>query len=204
MALTEDFWLTDDGSFLMGGSEHSAFAVAYMLDMPKDSRVPQWWIIKGIPEIELQKALERGADPKAVEFLSTKKNDARLYAMREYGWVRTARNKWNLWDFDDETAEVVRDNSGYWKFQADQHRMTEYEMADIYEFKDGCQYSISIKKLLDGGKPRILKKLAMGNIECGVEEPVEVPQYSTAKYSEVERDRLYGRTGANPKRRLRR
>ncbi len=198
--LTDTFWLTKFGSFQMTGTEHAAFAIGAMLDLPKDRRVPNYWTINGIPENELAEALWRGADPKAVEFLSDRRNDARLWAMREFGWVRTAKSAWNLWNFDDETAEMVRWNTGYWEFQK---KMTEFDMLDIYEFKTHCEYSISVQKFLDGGQPHELKKLATGELECRVIEEVK-PEYSTAKYSELERDRLYKRSGDNPKRRSRR
>jgi len=197
--LTDTFWLTGIGAFQMTGSEHATFAIAAMLDLPKYRRVPNYWTIKGIPQNELIDGLARGADPKAVEFLSDKRNDARLWAMREYGWVRTAKSAWNLWYFDDYAAGMVRGNTGYWDFQK---KMTEFDMIDIYEFKTHCEYSINVMKFLDGGRPQELKKLATGGLECRVVEEAK-PEYSTAKYSELERDRLYRRSGGNPRRRSR-
>ncbi len=200
--LIGDWWICPEGAFEMNSSEHAAFAIAYILGMPKDKRVPNYWTIRGIPSEEIDAALKRGADPEAVEFIANKRNDARLWAMREYGWIRTAKNAWNLWYFDDETADIVRDNEGYWEFQAKTGKMSEYEMIDIYEFKDGCEYAISVQKLLDGGKPQVLKKLATGGIACAGPEAV-APHYSTSKYGELERQKLYGRTGANPRKRKR-
>ncbi len=197
--LIDDWWLTPTGAFEMNSSEHASFAIAFMLDMPKDSRVPNHWTIRGIPQEQLVSALERGVDPKIVEFLADKKNDSRLFVMREFGWIRVARNAWNLWHFDKETADVARDNVGYWKAQ---YKMTPHEMLDVYEFKTNCEYTISAQKLLDGGNPQILKKLATGGLTCETTDEIQ-PQYSTAKYSELERRALYKKSGDNPRRRSR-
>ncbi len=200
MSLIGKWWISPEGSFDGSDVEHMQLATAYMLDLPKDRHVPNWWTIRGIPIEELDAAAKRGVSAKTLEFLSNKGNDARLWVMREFGWVRTAKNKWSVWFFDDATADMVRDAKDYWKFQADQGKMTEHEMLDVYEFKDGCEYSISVQKLLEGGRPQVLKKLAMGGLECSGKEEAIAPQYSTAKYSELERQKLYGISGANPRR----
>ncbi len=170
-------------------------AVAVMLAYPEPF-VPRSWVIRGIPPEEFALALERDADPKAVQFLEEKR-DARLYALREYGWVRTAKNKWNVWTFDCATAEMVR-KSDYWKAQ---YSFDKYDMLDVEEFKGKDSYSISAQKLLDGGNPEVLKNLAMGHIVDSDKEEALCPHYSTAKYGELAREKLYGRSGANPRRR---
>ncbi len=201
MPLVDKFWITPQGSFEMGHIEHMDFAIAVMLAMPSTAIVPRWWAIRGIPPTEIEAALDRGADQAAVRFLENKRNDARMWAMREYGWIRTAKNAWNLWDFDKATADMVRNSTDYWKFQASRGHMTEYEMLDIYEFKTGDQFSINARKLLAGGNPKVLKNLAMG-VADEIVEKVE-PVYSTAKFSELERRTLAGRTGDNPRKRHR-
>ena len=199
--LTEDWWLTPMGSFDMGHSEHSQFAGHLMLMLPDNQVFQRQWINRGVPEQELETALERGADPKAIEFLR-KKYDTRLWAIREWGWVRTQKNRFNLWVFDKQTADLIRSAKDYWRSQ--ERTMSDHEMMDVEEFGPGRdKYSISVKALLNGGNPSILKNLACGRIDSDCGEKVS-PAYSTAKYSEMERDRLYARSGGNNPRRRKR
>lgn len=78
--------------------------------------------------------------------------------------------------------------------------MNEWDMIDVTELKDGCRYQINAKTFLKGGDPKVLKLLALGGLECDPER-TSTPSYSTAKYSELERSKLYGRVGGNPRRR---
>ncbi len=195
--LLNDFWITDDGVFELVSAEHWSFAAGSMLWMPRNSHVPNSWMNKGVPEVELEKALARGADHAAVEFLA-KGGDARLWVIREHGWIRTAKNKWNLWYFDKNTADLARSSTAYWRAQYAMDK--KYEMLDVTELENGDRYSISVQKLLDGGKPQVLKNLAMGRTYIDEDESPE-PAYSTAKYTEVERKRLRSITGDNPRRR---
>ncbi len=197
--LTGKFWIVPEGLLELRGGEHNQIAAAVMMAMPEDRRVPLHWLVKGIPEAELEAALARGADESALHFLADKKNDPRLFAMKEYGWVRTMKDKFNLWYFDCETADMVR-RSPYWKMQS----LTGGEMIDVYEFETGDQYTIGVNALLRGGDPQILKDLAMGRVGESEAHEAVCPSYSTAKYSELQRQRLSGRTGDNPRRRNRR
>ncbi len=144
MSLTSKYWITPGGAIELSGREHEWLSTAVMLNMKDRMFAPYRWSIDGVPEVELDAALDRDADPNAVHFLRNPKNDSRLYAVREYGWVRTFKNKFNLWYFDCATADMD-------------------------------------------------------------DKPVAVfcPTYSTAKYSQLERDRLYRRSGDNPRRKRR-
>ena len=196
--LTSKTWITPAGVVeLKGASEHEQLAAAVMLRYPEPI-VPNRWIINGVPEAELDAARARDADPKAVTWLYDKK-DARLYALREYGWVRTFKAKWNCWRFDCETAAMVN-KSGYWDTQ---YSLDKYDMIDVEEFDGHDRYSINAMKIIDGADPTVLKNLARGRLAASDKEEAICPSYSTAKYSELEREKLYGRTGANPRRRRR-
>lgn len=198
--LTGKYFITEAGAVDVSGREHEWLSTAVMLQLPDRMFAPYRWSIDGVPEEELQAALDRGADPAAVRYLENKKHDSRLYAVREYGWVRTFKNKFNLRYFDCETADMVR-RSDYWKFQ---HQVEQGDRIDVEEVKTGDRYSISVAKLLAGGDPEILKNLAHGRVDSGSPEMAICPSYSTAKYGEVERKRLLKLTGDNPRRRARR
>ena len=106
--ITGKYWITPAAAVELSGREHEWLSTAVMLQLPDRMFAPYRWSIDGVPEEELELALDRGADPAAISFLSSKKNDSRLWAVREYGWVRTFRNKFNLWYFDCTTADMVR------------------------------------------------------------------------------------------------
>lgn len=197
MALIEDWWLTPDGAFKMSTSEHAQFAIATMLKMQVGERVPKYWLFKGVELPALKLAISRGADPEAVEFLNNKHSDARLFALKNYGWVRVAKNAFNFWAFDDRTADIIRRATDYWESQ---YSMSQHhEMIDVYEFKTNDQFAVNVSKLLAGGRPHVLKQLSMGHVEdVVIQEPLPVPEYAAAKFTELERDRLYRRTGDNP------
>lgn len=196
MSLTSKWWLAPDGAVEMVGNEHVDFAIAALLLMPDRKYAPRHWNSKGVPPHELDAALARGADSRAVEFLSKRGNDARLWVIREFGWIRTAKNRWNLWEFGKREAEIARDSKAYWAAQYD---IKKFDMIEVEEFKTGDQYSINASALFNGGNPKVLKNLAMGRIDIDSAD-VSEPVYSAAKYGELERQKLYRREGANPRR----
>lgn len=193
MSFTGKWWITPAGDMDVSHSEHVDYAIAAMLLMDRP-KAPHMWNVKGVPKEELAAALMRGVDAAAIDFLEQKK-DARLWVIREFGWIRTAKSAWNLWEFNEKTAEIARSSKEYWRAQ---YSLNDHDSIDVTELKDGCRYAINVKKFLDGGNPKILKRLALGGVECEAERTA-TPQYSTEKYTEIERRRLTGRTGDNPR-----
>lgn len=184
----------------MNSQEHSTFAIHVMLKLPPDRRVPNYWFYKGVPKEELDAALARGADPAAIEFLSDKNKDPRLYALRELGWIRTAKSKFNCWQFNQAAADLIRDSKDYWTAQ---DKLEDGDVIDVEEFAPGGQkFTISVKALRGGGRPEVLRGLS-GLTEADLVEASIPPNYSTLKYTQMQRDKLYHRTGDNPTRRRR-
>jgi len=195
MSLTSKWWLTSSGEFDLAGQEHVDFAIAAMLNMDR-TYAPHTWNSKGIPDDELAAALARGAAPEAVEFLSKRGNDARLFVLKNLGWIRTAKNVFNLWEANAQADNIIHSSKGFWRSQ---YSMNQYDMIDVLEFKSGDKYQVNAKALKDGGSLQVLKQLAMGRTGAEDIEKTAVPQYSTLKYGEIERGRLAGRTGDNPR-----
>ncbi len=192
MSLIGKWWITEFGDIDVAGTEHVNVAIASMLLMDR-KQAPHAWAVRGIPSEEFAFALERGADPEAIEFLRAGK-DARLWMVRELGWIRTARNAWNVWEFGDHVGKIARGAKEYWRSQ---YAMNSFDLIDVNELKTGDRFSVSAKALRDGGNPRILKNLATGRIDSEERESSPV-LYSTVKYpSELARKRLYSRTGDN-------
>lgn len=202
--LSGTWWITPEGSWSMGASEHSTFAMHVMLGLPPTQRVPNYWFYKGVPKEELDNAIARGADKKAIEFLENKNNDPRLFVLRQLGWCRTARNKFNVWLFDQRTADMIRNADDYWHAQ---DKFENGEVIDIEEFAPtGQTFTIRVKALLGGGTPEAMRAIAgvtEAQMVAASIPPTQVT-YSTIKYGELARSALYHRTGDNPRRRSRR
>ncbi len=176
----------------MRQSDHALFAIGAMLGKDPGAYIPLHWAISGVPRTALDLAMEGGADPKAIIALEDGV-DPRLYAMMFFGWVRVSQNRFNLWDFNQSTAELIRECREYWKAQ-------DYgpdDMIDVFEFKTKDRFQIRITALLKGGDPKILKNLSMGRMDADKKTEALSPAYSS-KLSELERRRLYARVGDNP------
>lgn len=193
--LIEDWWLTPQGAFKLVSAEHAQFAIAAMLRMEPGERVPRYWLVRGVEAETLAKSESRGADPAAITFLQNKNNDPRLFVIKEYGWIRIAKNAVNLWAFNQAALELLR-SPDYW---AQQYGYTEHEMMDMYEFATNDQFAAPVKAILNRASvASAIKDRAMGRT-CDFVVPEAIkPEYSTAKYSELERQNLYRRTGDNP------
>ncbi len=169
------------------------FAIGAMLGKPPEAYVPLHWSISGVPRTALDLALEGGADYKAIEALENGV-DPRLYAMKNYGWVRVSKNRFNMWSFDKNTADLIKNAEGYWFAQGNIDR---HETIDTFEFKDRAHFTVTVGQLMRGGDPQVLKGLA--TVKSDVDQKGEAlsPQYSS-RLPERERRRLYARTGDNP------
>ena len=91
---------------------------------------PSTWNFKGIPDNELTEALARGAAPEAVNFLSNRGKDARLFTIQNLGWIRTAKNVFNLWEANAQSDIIIHDSKEFWRAQYD---MKEHDMIDVLE-----------------------------------------------------------------------
>lgn len=146
-----DLWLYPDGSTSgdLGASEHAEVALREMLKLPDDTTIRKDRLFGGITPAEAKAALKRGADKDAVDFLLKTRGDPRLYAVKNLGWIRVARNAINVWKFDDETVDLLR-RSDLWKSHP---QVEDYDMFLIDEMSapQGQTFEVSAGKLRKRG-----------------------------------------------------
>jgi hypothetical protein len=126
------FWITPDGVFDVSATEHKIFARKKMLclddkttDYPSARTAFTWMPC----DHEIASLLVKpGVDRLAVAWLR-EGQDERLYAMKYWGWVRTARNAFNAWRLDDKTLELIRHADKYWY-----HEQGVFETGAVVDF----------------------------------------------------------------------
>jgi len=149
-SLRDRYWLTPEGPLAIEGREHAQIVKIIMLDLSGDD-IPEYALIKNVykplTEEEVRIHLERGVDPEAVEFLA-KGKDARLWALKRWGWVRTMESQFNCWIFDDDMLDMIRDdNRTYW----DSMRPWLDEFTEVYmnEESSGEIYKLKALRMLN-------------------------------------------------------
>lgn len=168
--LIQDWWLYPDGSCQeMGGGEHAEIALQVMLKLPPGERVDRRNIFNGLdaftPE-QIQRAKDAGVPQDIFRFLSQHSPDPRYYAIKNYGWIRIAKQAMNVWMWDDETLATLR-RSSYW---SQQPNIEPQDMFDVVALVTNYKFSITVEKILGG------QDIGAGEIEPEVEKIYVAPR----------------------------
>jgi hypothetical protein len=156
---THDFWITPEGTFEMGAHEHVDMALKAMLRLDTESSIPQSWYFGPIPAKILKEARKRGAPEKDLEYLSRESNDPRTYMIVKYGWIRVARGKFNLQEFNQDSLDLIQKAKLFWETEKPEPE----EMIDIDELVSGSMFPVSVKNIRRrGATPAALKNLGTG------------------------------------------
>ena len=107
--LTGKYWITPHGVVDVSASEHALYAKNFMLrllgtnyeiPLTKDLFAP-------MSAADAASHANRGIPKKVLKFLQTSDSDgltdARIYAIRELGWIRIRRSEFYVWRLNDET-----------------------------------------------------------------------------------------------------
>ncbi len=130
----EDWWITPDGVVNMAAAEHAQYALYKMSSVRVPTR--DIWLI---PDQYL-----RQMSPEIVAYLKSPGADPRKYAIKYWGWVRVARNVFNLNRFDDATLTLLRNAKDFWRAQ---YAVTEYDICEIEEIANHRHIQISVGDL---------------------------------------------------------
>jgi hypothetical protein len=156
------WWLTLEGELPLGGTDHGQVARETMLGLTSgtdDARrfaKPGRWSERLTPE-ELEELSTRDIDPRALEFLSDR-SDPRFWALREYNWIRVARDRMDMWRFDESTLDMIQNARNYWAKEGDR-----YPEITISEASTGDMFRIPQMRLRRlGVMPEALKQIAEG------------------------------------------
>jgi hypothetical protein len=149
----QDFWLTQDGMLEQSASEHAKYVRRVMLQLDEFYPMPRPF--DAITKAEAREAAKRGVSKKIIAFLA-KGSDPRKWALKEYGWVRTAQNHINLWELNDETLGLLRT----WVRALN---MDPNETFDLEELATGNEITVSARQLRNfGTTPAALKAYGAG------------------------------------------
>jgi hypothetical protein len=156
---THDFWITPEGTFEMGAHEHVDMALKAMLRLDTETSIPQSWYFGAVPAKVLKEARKRGAPEKDLEYLSRESNDPRTYMIAKYGWIRVARGKLNMQEFNQESLDLIQKAKLFWEIE----KPEDHDMLDIDELSGQDVFSVSVKNIRRrGASPEALKNLAKG------------------------------------------
>ena len=159
------FWLTPTGVVSSAGVEHGYLAKLAMLGLERGSPeahkyvpMPRWH--HPLTDHAADELLKRGAAPGAISFLAQDK-DPRLYAIREWGWVRVRDDHIDVWTFDQPTLDMIRNSIGFW--EAVQGYLVPGARFVVSEESTGNLFTVEAKRLLSRATdPEALKAHAMG------------------------------------------
>ena len=139
------YWLTVDGVADVTVSEHALYARRYMLGVTEgDAGCDMADMFRTLRKVEVLQFRRRGVAAGILEFLSQKNPDPRVYALREYGWVRVRDCRFYLWRLDDHSLQIIRAAKEYWKAQSNLHP---HDVADVIELATDEEFTIPVKRL---------------------------------------------------------
>ncbi len=104
-------------------SEHALLARARMLGIPEDAmheRIPLTELFKRPGLAQVVDAIEEsGADFEAINFLISNGDevDPRIYAIREWNWIRTRKNAFYARDWATENQRRLLESKEFWAMQ---------------------------------------------------------------------------------------
>jgi hypothetical protein len=139
------WWLRPTKAALdVSTTEHALVARRVMLRMDPDAaRFTQIEMFDALTPAESAEFKAQDVPVDALDFLS-RRNDPRVYAIREWGWVRVRRDRFYLWKFDRRALRTIRSSSGYWSAQPN---MDPNDATDVIELSSADEFSIPLSTL---------------------------------------------------------
>ena len=149
--ITGRCWIKPDGSVIdTSDDEHARIARGVMLGIPEDE-IRRTIHLDGMfsplaPE-QARYWLERGAHPEAVAFLclpSGESIDPRLWAIREWSWIRQRGNAFYAWIWTLEAKSILSNSDDFWKRQT---KVTGQTWATLYNVVDSASEEGTLRSL---------------------------------------------------------
>jgi len=122
-------------------TEHAKHARRVMLAVDEFYPIPKPF--DNLTKAESREAISRGV-PKAIITFLEKGGDPRKFALKEWGWVRTARNSINVWKLDEDSLRLLR----LWVKQLN---LDPYETFDLEEIATGERLTVNARQLRNAG-----------------------------------------------------
>jgi len=139
------YWLTAEGVADVIVSEHALYARRRMLSLTEGA--PGRGMadtFRTLRKFEVMQFRRRGVPAGVLRFLSQEDPDPRVYAIREYGWIRVRDCRFYLWRLDEHTLQIIRAAKEYWKAQSNLHP---HDVVDVIELNTGTEFVVSVRTL---------------------------------------------------------
>lgn len=140
---------------------------------------------------------ENGADMEFVDWT----DDARSYMMKKSGWVRVAGSSFQLYEFNADTLDNIRNTDLYENVETDDGNDPAESEDDVWieEMSTGESFVVTLRELLDSSLGvEALKAIARGEESAPSQEVTPVFKKHTQDAPGVDKW-LYRRIGDNPK-----
>lgn len=145
--LTGKFWIIDRSCCIdVTCSEHALYARNYMLRLlgTPGEIVLNKRLFHALTKRELAFHKERKMTGDVLAFLSQKKSDARIYAIENYGWIRTRQKNFYLWQINATAWLRIRRSKDFWKHQ---HKLDPNDAIHIWEMKSKRWFFTTVQDL---------------------------------------------------------
>ncbi len=113
------FWITQEGVVIdCSADEHARIARAHMLGISADkmnTEIPLNKIFSPLTKIEVFGYRDRGISQFCLDFLSQDHPDPRIYAIKNWSWIRTRENVFYAWEWDETALLRLLFNENFWK-----------------------------------------------------------------------------------------
>lgn len=147
--LTGKYWITPGGVIDVSDSEHALYARKIMLGLaPEDFTYNVRTMFTPLSARERKKFRSRGVGGDALDFLGQPGNDPRMFAIREWGWVRTRASAFYLWVLDDAALRLVRGARDFW---AGQTQAGARDAIDVLELSTGTEFELAVGQVRKAG-----------------------------------------------------
>lgn len=151
------FWIKPDSTCIdVSCSEHARVAKAVMLGVGSDDinrEVPLNTIFKPLTNEQAEMYLDRNVNLDAVRFLCSDDEfvDPRVFAIRNYRWIRTNGCDFYAWSWTDHAREILSKCDDFWN---QQKKATPRSWAKLWNVADEGYIAGSLEVLL----PRFAEK----------------------------------------------
>ncbi len=141
------YWLLPDGEIVdVTTDEHARIARAAMLNL-LPTTIPYDRMFLPLTSAEQRVHAARGVDRARLDFLSTPHPDARVYVIREHGWIRTRGNMFYAWEWNDATLAELLGNKKFWALHPKVNQYTSIVLINVKDEKQSVNCYGTIRSM---------------------------------------------------------
>lgn len=144
-------WVTHSGVVDVSGDEHARFARGTMLNIPPErikSEIPIHTIFKQMTESDAKYYEELGVSRFPLDFLKSGNErgfvDPRVYAIKNYDWIRTVDDQFYAWDWNEDTIKRLMSCDEFWKKH---QKVNKYTSITLISIGSGLEFRYSYEAL---------------------------------------------------------